>query len=113
MHGAATRPDDGECGYLKRHVLPTLISHIPNILTLARIAATPVMILLLGRIPARQLLGEDRPLREIHGRLRRWKGYPVMITCHPASAMRFPEARALAERDFDRIRLILKKAGGR
>ena len=53
----------------------------------------PEVVVTLGLVPARLLLGERRPLGRFHGRWRRHSGRLWLPTYHPAAAMRFPAAR--------------------
>lgn len=70
-------------------------------------AVQPRLIVLLGGIALRQLLGEQRPLGEVHGRARRHDGCAVLPTYHPAAGMRFPDVDEKMREDFARIRSIL------
>lgn len=67
----------------------------------------PDVVLLLGRIAARQVLDERRRLREVRGRVREQDGRRYLITYHPAAAMRFPEAADGAAADFRKLKRLL------
>lgn len=71
-------------------------------------AIDPALIVLMGRTPIRQMLGETRPLREASGSFRRSGGRLFLLTYHPAAAMRFPEMRARMEDDFGKLRDALR-----
>lgn len=67
----------------------------------------PDLIVLLGRTPARQVLGDAGRLDDLHGRLRRRDGRRCLITYHPAAAMRFPGPRAAIRADFGKVARLL------
>ena len=56
----------------------------------------PKLILAMGKTAARALLQLDN--LGIEPAMRRWRGIPVVITCHPAAAMRFPDRDEQFER---------------
>lgn len=60
----------------------------------------PRLIVLLGRIALRQVLGEGGRLSDHHGRIMTRDGRAVLVTYHPAAAMRFPNARRAMTEDF-------------
>ncbi len=75
------------------------------------LVAAPLLVLL-GGVAAAQVLGERRPLGEVRGQWRHWQGRRVLITAHPAAAMRFPEPRRWLEADMDTLRQALGDAPG-
>jgi DNA polymerase len=67
----------------------------------------PRIVVLLGQVAMRALLGETAPLSELHGTLQQRQGRACFMTYHPAAGMRFP---ALAERmraDFAALSRLL------
>jgi uracil-DNA glycosylase len=62
----------------------------------------PRIILAVGAISARRLLGIDAPVGKLRGRLHRYgpTGIPLVVTWHPAYLLRRPEAKAEAWRDL-------------
>jgi len=76
---------------------------------LARI--DPAVVVTLGAVPARALLGETRPLQAIHGRPRERDGRIWLVAYHPAAAMRFPRARRGLRRDLKVLRGLKDNRG--
>ena len=60
----------------------------------------PRLIVLLGKTPLSQLLGEAASLIDLHGGIRDMGGRRYLITYHPAAAMRFPRIRSLMQADL-------------
>ncbi|MFU8817455.1 MAG: uracil-DNA glycosylase [Pseudomonadales bacterium] len=71
-------------------------------------ALDPPLLVLLGAVAARQVLGERGPLAGLRGPLRRWCNRQVLVTAHPAAAMRFPRARRWLDEDFARLKAYLQ-----
>jgi uracil-DNA glycosylase len=74
-------------------------------------AIDPAVLVLLGGVAARQVLGERRPLAELRGPMRRWHDRHVLVTAHPAAAMRFPRPRRWLDEDFVRLQAFLQALG--
>lgn len=70
----------------------------------------PEIIVTLGRIAARHLLGRTEAMRDLRGRWTSWRGRRVLPTYHPAFLLRTPSAKAEAWRDLKEVRRAL--AGG-
>jgi uracil-DNA glycosylase len=68
----------------------------------------PAVLVLLGGVAARQILGDRRPLNQIRGPMRPWQGRQVLVTAHPAAAMRFPRARRWLDEDFAQLQAFLQ-----
>jgi DNA polymerase len=64
----------------------------------------PKVVVLLGKVPVRQLLHLNRSLKELHGRFYRKADRLYQIQYHPAAGMRFPKLGAAMERDFGKLR---------
>ncbi|MFW6093222.1 MAG: uracil-DNA glycosylase [Pseudomonadota bacterium] len=78
-------------------------------------AVDPALLVLLGTVAAAQILGERRALGELRGRLLDVPDRRVLVTAHPAAAMRFPEPRRWLEADMELLRqwLASETAEGR
>lgn len=74
-------------------------------------ALEPRIVVLMGRVPVAQVLGETGPLADFHGQVVRRKGRQYLMTYHPAAAMRFPGPRAGMLQDFRRIPRLLASGG--
>jgi uracil-DNA glycosylase family 4 len=64
----------------------------------------PEVIVLLGRIAARFLLGVTTPIGTYHGRWMQWEGRQVLPIFHPAYLLRNPAAKAQAWADLGKLR---------
>ncbi len=69
----------------------------------------PVVIVWLGRIAARSLLGTTAPISSYRGRWTTWMGRDVLPTYHPAYLLRNPAAKREAWADFKKLRERLKQ----
>ncbi|MFW6107370.1 MAG: uracil-DNA glycosylase [bacterium] len=63
----------------------------------------PALIVVMGNVAARELLGARDPLADLRGRLHEHQGRRCLVTYHPASAMRFPEAGRAWLSDFRKL----------
>ncbi len=72
----------------------------------------PQVIVTLGRVAARHLLGRSEAMRELRGRWTSWRGRRVLPTYHPAFLLRTPSAKAEAWRDLKEVRRSLSLARG-
>ncbi|BCW94117.1 MAG: hypothetical protein KatS3mg007_2011 [Thermoanaerobaculum sp.] len=76
----------------------------------------PEIIVLLGRVAARHLLGITAPISSYRGSWRHWEGVEVLPTFHPAYLLRNPQAKREAWEDLKKLMARLsaaaqKKAG--
>ena len=71
----------------------------------------PAVIVLLGRIAARFLLGTTAPISSYRGRWTSWHGRDVLPTFHPAYLLRNPAAKREAWADLKQLRLRLQEVG--
>lgn len=69
----------------------------------------PAVLVLLGGVAARQVLGERAPVGALRGPMRLWEDRHVLVTAHPAAAMRFPVARRWLDEDFERLQDFLQR----
>ncbi len=67
----------------------------------------PDLVVLLGKTPVRQVLGETGNLSGLHGRVCERSGRRYLVTYHPAAAMRFPGPRSGIMDDFGKIERLL------
>jgi DNA polymerase len=63
----------------------------------------PRVIVTLGRVAARHLLGTTAPISAYRGRWTAWQGTPVLPTFHPAYLLRSPAAKAQAWADLKEV----------
>ena len=72
----------------------------------------PAVIVLLGRIAARYLLGTTAPISSYRGRWMTWQGRAVLPTFHPAYLLRSPAAKRDAWADFKKLKQKLDADSG-
>lgn len=70
---------------------------------------SPDLVMLLGKVPMKAVLGVDETLRDVHGDVRRRGGRHYMLSYHPAAALRFPEAARRSRDDFIRAKRFLRE----
>ncbi len=70
----------------------------------------PEVVVTLGRIAARYLLGTTAPISSYRGRWQSWEGRDVLPTFHPAYLLRNPAAKAQAWVDLKALRRRLNGA---
>ncbi len=67
-------------------------------------AVGPAALLAVGRFAAQRLMGSDRPLGRLRGRIGEYEGVPVVATYHPAFLLRSPEFTTTAWEDLQLLR---------
>jgi uracil-DNA glycosylase family 4 len=67
----------------------------------------PRIVVLLGKVPLFQVLGNKQNLDELHGCTISYNGRIYFITYHPAAAMRFPQLRRKITHDFQTLKKLL------
>jgi DNA polymerase len=67
----------------------------------------PVVIVCLGRIAARYLLGTTAPISSYRGRWTKWMGRDVLPTYHPAYLLRNPAAKRESWSDLKKLKAKL------
>jgi DNA polymerase len=67
----------------------------------------PILVVVLGKVAMKQVLGEEDNLEKVHGQIRQFNGRKCLITFHPAAAMRFPKVRKKITADMGKIRKII------
>lgn len=70
----------------------------------------PKVIATLGNFATRFILGTDRGITQLHGRLFRAGGRRVVPVFHPAAALYSPEKRLVLFEDFRRLRKVLDES---
>ena len=73
----------------------------------------PAVIVCLGRVAARHLLGTTAPISSYRGRWTTWAGRDVLPTFHPAYLLRNPAAKRDSWADFKKLREKLRADEGR
>ena len=68
----------------------------------------PKVIVLLGDV-ALEAFDFDEKLSKIHGKIIKKEGRIYFPTFHPAAAMRFPKIRKLMEKDFKKLKKLVKR----
>lgn len=63
----------------------------------------PEIVVLLGRVAARHLLGITAPISSYRGSWRHWEGVDVLPTFHPAYLLRNPQAKREAWEDLKKL----------
>ena len=66
----------------------------------------PKLIVALGRIAGKTLLGVDKSLKSMRGEIHNYHNIPLIVTYHPAALLRNPNWKPLAWEDFKWIRSI-------
>lgn len=67
----------------------------------------PKIIVLLGRVAAKGVLGQSIAVATTHGKVIKRKGKSYFVTYHPAAAVRFQKNKALIEEDFQKLKTII------
>lgn len=69
----------------------------------------PKLIVALGRVAGKTLLGVEKPLKSMRGNIHDYHGTPLIVTYHPAALLRNPGWKPEAWKDFQWIRDFLKR----
>ena len=64
----------------------------------------PKLIIALGRIAAKTLLGVEESLKNMRSQVYNYEGVELRVTYHPAALLRNPALKAPAWEDFQAIR---------
>lgn len=64
----------------------------------------PKMLLLLGRVAANTILGNNLSMAAMRGRIIRWKGFDCVVTYHPAALLRNPNWKRPCWEDVQMLR---------
>ena len=73
---------------------------------------SPKVIVLLGRVAARFLLGTTAPISSYRGRWTVWHGYSVLPTYHTAYLLRNPAAKRESWMDLKQLKKRLAEEDG-
>ena len=68
----------------------------------------PKIIILLGNVAIRALLGGGISVSQKHGQIIKKEGVLYFLTFHPAAAIRFPQTRLSMEKDFQKLTQKIK-----
>ena len=90
-------PSDHECATC----LPFLRQQIAQV--------QPRILVLLGKVAARTLLGTSLPMTQLRSRTHLFEGIPTVVTWHPAYLLRTPAEKAGTWADLCRARHLLTK----
>jgi DNA polymerase len=71
----------------------------------------PEVVVLLGKVPIGQVLGETGNLDDLHGQVRQEAGRRYLLTYHPGAAMRFPGPMAAMLLDLRKLKRLLGAGG--
>lgn len=70
----------------------------------------PKLIVLLGKVAGKGVLGRDLMVSKIHGKLIKENGRNYFVTFHPSAVIRFPKIRSLLTHDFRKLKIYLNQA---
>ena len=70
-------------------------------------AVNPKVVVLLGNIAIKVLLGGKYAVSKIHGKIFHKNGRIYFATFHPSAAMRFPEIREQTKKDFNKLKKVI------
>lgn len=76
----------------------------------------PRIVCALGRFAAQTLLGVDKSLSSLRGRVHRWGPggtVKLVVTYHPAACLRYPQYKRSVWEDIQRLRDEYRAMGGR
>lgn len=76
------------------------------------VLVSPKVIVLLGKVACRYVLGEETPISRMRGRWIERKGIWFMPTYHPSALLREPAKKREAWEDFKMVRDKLAEVGG-
>ena len=69
----------------------------------------PKVIVLLGNVACKGVLGESRQVLKDHGSIVEKNGRKYIVTLHPAAVIRFPKYKHLIESDFKKVRNVMRR----
>ena len=76
------------------------------------VLVSPKVIVLLGKVACRYVLGEEAPISRMRGHWIERKGIWFMPTYHPSALLREPAKKREAWEDFKMVRDKLAEVGG-
>lgn len=85
-----------------------LAACVPSWLDPQLAAIRPELVVLLGRVAIRGVLGKDRSVESAHGSVVELDDRRCVLTAHPAAGMRFPSVDAMMQDDMRRLRELLR-----
>lgn len=69
---------------------------------------SPKVIVALGAVASRALLGLNQPMNQLRGQWHDFRGYPLAVTYHPAYLLRDPRQKAAAWHD---LQMVMQRLG--
>lgn len=76
-------------------------------------ALQPKLILVLGSVALKALLGSETGIMKMRGTWQQWEGIPVLPTFHPAYLLRNPDEKRKTFEDLKVLRSAYDSAGGK
>lgn len=70
---------------------------------------SPKLIVLLGQVAARQMLGDTANVSDLHGKITNHNGRNYFVTYHPAAALRFDWVADAIRADFEDLGKLLTR----
>jgi DNA polymerase len=70
---------------------------------------SPKLLLVMGRVAARELLGQTESIAKLRGKKLDYRGIPVVISYHPAALLRNASFKRPAWDDLRRLQALLKE----
>jgi uracil-DNA glycosylase len=67
----------------------------------------PKLIVMLGKVPLKQIFNRTDNLDALHGRILEQNGRHFLVTFHPAAAMRFPKVEKKMKEDFEILKRLV------
>lgn len=64
---------------------------------------SPKLVVLLGKVAAKSVLGTSLMIGKFHGKAVKRDGREYFFTFHPSAALRFPKIRILMTKDFKKL----------
>lgn len=113
------REDVYICNILKcrppnnRDPQPDEVAHCTPYLVQQLALIQPKLLLAVGRIAGKTLLGQETTLSAMRGQTHHWRGIPLVVTYHPAALLRNPQWKRGCWQDVQQAAALLKELGGR
>lgn len=113
------REDVYICNILKcrppnnRDPQPDEVAHCSPFLVQQLALIQPKLLLAVGRIAGKTLLGQETTLSAMRGQTHHWRGIPLVVTYHPAALLRNPQWKRGCWQDVQQAAALLKELGGR
>ena len=96
-----------------RNPLPDEIAACRPFLERQILAVAPKVILALGNVPMKTLLGTEVGITKVRGTWHEWRGIPLLPTFHPAYLLRNPSEKRKVFEDLKVLNIRYDELGGR